>query len=104
MTIKHLVFSGGGASGFTICGILKQLFINKYLDCNGSNCHFNLNFNREDFFLDAIASLATWHECQSVGVLLKLKQFNKLKLEIICSTLLFNNHVISPLRKQLYFA
>ncbi len=32
MTIKHLVFSGGGASGFTIYGILKQLFINKYLD------------------------------------------------------------------------
>ena len=33
--------------------------------------------------LDAIASLAIGHDCGSVGVLLKLKQFKQLKLESI---------------------
>ena len=32
MTIKHLVLSGGGASGFTNYGILKQLSKKKYID------------------------------------------------------------------------
>ena len=34
-------------------------------------------------FLDAIASLAIGHDCESVGVLLKLKQLKQLKLESI---------------------
>jgi len=32
MTIKHLVLSGGGASGFTLYGILKHLTSKKYFD------------------------------------------------------------------------